>query len=438
MAGGITSKSLDAVQRAGELLVERGAPGRLALRLHAARHSRAARPAARAARGVARDVRALRIHSPGTNPWRTCRASSAACWARPRRNATKAIRAILAQRFLPLKSGTFLLSRVRKIRNVPISLVDRRAGGQDRPTTMKDGSMRQFRCHRGVQRWCALLVACGGGSDVGPPVSGGTAHRRTAATRRARRRSRPIIAARFGVVELPRGRGHRARCPLTNADRDVLLKHFSSITAENVMKPDTIWPNAPGTSGSTAQPATSRTSCPADTARELRRSTTASSCAATRCCGTRRRPSWFFAGDHSNPVNYRINVQQRLRDYIFAVVQHFPNVYAWDVVNEVASDTPNSANPYRTDSPWYRPTASAATTAPNTCATPSCSPTRRARPSARNSANMKLMLNDYNTELPGKRANVIADRAATSSTPASPSTASATSSTCSSTRMSAR
>ena len=46
-------------------------------------------------------------------------------------------------------------------------------------------------------------------------------------------------------------------------------------------------------------------------------------------------------------------MQQHLRDYIFAVVQHFPNVYAWDVVNEVASDTPNAANPYRTDSPWY-------------------------------------------------------------------------------------
>ena len=42
-----------------------------------------------------------------------------------------------------------------------------------------------------------------------------------------------------------------------------------------------------------------------------------------------------------------------MRDYIFAVIQHFPDVYAWDVVNEVASDTPNAANPYRTDSPWY-------------------------------------------------------------------------------------
>ena len=28
-------------------------------------------------------------------------------------------------------------------------------------------------------------------------------------------------------------------------------------------------------------------------------------------------------------------------------------MYAWDVVNEVASDTQNAANPYRTDSLWY-------------------------------------------------------------------------------------
>ena len=54
-----------AFQRAGKLLVERGAPGRLAFRLHAARHPGAARPATRATRGVAHAVRALRIHVRG-------------------------------------------------------------------------------------------------------------------------------------------------------------------------------------------------------------------------------------------------------------------------------------------------------------------------------------------------------------------------------------
>jgi hypothetical protein len=65
-------------------------------------------------------------------------------------------------------------------------------------------------------------------------------------------------------------------------------------------------------------------------------------------------PSWMLEGSTSQPLNYRATIQQNLRNYIFAVVQHFPNVYAWDVVNEVASDTQNSANPYRTNSAWYQ------------------------------------------------------------------------------------
>ena len=109
----------------------------------------------------------------------------------------------------------------------------------------------------------------------------------------------------------------------------------------------------------------------------------------------------------SNPANYRATIQQNLRDYIFAVIQHFPNVYAWDVVNEVASDTQNSANPYRTDSPGTRPTASADRPAATTCATRSHFANQARASIGRNSADMKLMLNDYNTELPGKRANVI-------------------------------
>ncbi len=70
-------------------------------------------------------------------------------------------------------------------------------------------------------------------------------------------------------------------------------------------------------------------------------------------------PAWMLDGRLEQPANYRATVQQHLRDYIFAVIQHYPEVYAWDVVNEVASDTQNAANPYRTDSLWWPPTASA-------------------------------------------------------------------------------
>jgi len=100
-------------------------------------------------------------------------------------------------------------------------------------------------------------------------------------------------------------------------------------------------------------------------------------------------------------------VQQRLCQYMDAVVRRYPQIYAWDVVNEVASDTQNAANPYRTDSPWYQAYAAGGNDGSQyvrdafTCA-------NQARLSiGRNSADMKLMLNDYNTELPGKRANVM-------------------------------
>ena len=82
-------------------------------------------------------------------------------------------------------------------------------------------------------------------------------------------------------------------------------------------------------------------------------------------------------------------------------------MYAWDVVNEVASDTQNSANPYRTDSPWYQ-AYSVGGLDGSDYVRDAFTFANQARTSiGKTSANMKLMLNDYNTELPGKRANVI-------------------------------
>ena len=169
--------------------------------------------------------------------------------------------------------------------------------------------------------------------------------RTPASLERARAQDHPRRALRRGELSPSAPPSSRQpRRPRSNAT--ILLKHFSSITAENAMKPDTVWPNKAGTGGSDfGTSGLTRTSRPATRSRPSP-STTACSCAATRCCGTRSVPTWFFAGDPvGDPVSYRINVQQRLRDYIYAVVQHFPNVYAWDVVNEVASDTPNAANP---------------------------------------------------------------------------------------------
>ena len=134
----------------------------------------------------------------------------------------------------------------------------------------------------------------------------------------------------------------------------------------------------------------------------------------------RTAPTWFFAGDTSNPIAYREGVRQALRTYILAVVQHFPNVYAWDVVNEVATDTPNAANPYRTDSPWYIAYSEGGLDGRQYVRDAFVFADEARTLIGRTSATMKLMLNDYNTELPGKRANVLADRAGRSSTRGAP------------------
>ena len=98
-------------------------------------------------------------------------------------------------------------------------------------------------------------------------------------------------------------------------------------------------------------------------------------------------PAWFFAGNDAAAI------RARLETYIHDVVTHFAGkVYAWDVVNEVASDTPGQT--YR-DSPWLQALGPSYIEWAFRAA-------RAADP------NVKLFYNDYNTELAGKRGNVLA------------------------------
>ena len=254
-----------------------------------------------------------------------------------------------------------------------------------------------------------LLAACGGGGgDSGggsfpPPTGGGGGGLPPPSTAPA---LKTTLATKYATVNYPVGAAIEP-ASTTNSDGPILQKHYSSITAENAMKPNSIWPNAPGTSGATAQPAAAPNYAPADTlanfafnnGMQLRGHTLLWHGSA---------PDWFFAGDRSIPANYRGSVQQRLCNYIDNVMRHFPNVYAWDVVNEVATDTANATNPYRTNSPWYDAYSVGGLNGGDyvkdafTCA----AATRAAI--GRTSVDMKLMINDYNTELAGKRANVIA------------------------------
>jgi endo-1,4-beta-xylanase len=243
-----------------------------------------------------------------------------------------------------------------------------------------------------------LLAGCGGDEPFNPPPGGGTPPALPSPASAPALKT--VIAGRFGVVNYPIGAAIEP-ASTTNADSTLLIKHFSSITAENVMKPDTLWPSLPGTS----QPGTPNFT-QADILVNFAQVNNMQLRGHT-LLWHRTIPAWMLDGPLTQPANYRATIQQNLRNYIFAVVQHFPNVYAWDVVNEVASDTQNAANPYRTDSLWYQAYSIGGLNGSDYVRDAFTFANQARTSIGKNSGNMKLMLNDYNTELPGKRANVI-------------------------------
>jgi endo-1,4-beta-xylanase len=267
----------------------------------------------------------------------------------------------------------------------------------------------------------ALLAACGGGGGSGggspapspapapAPAPSPSPSPTPAPTPLPNPATAPSlsasVAAKFGVVNYPVGAAVQTG-QLTGTPRALLLKHFSSITAEYQMKPDIVWPNAAGTSGATAQPAAQANFAPGDQLADF----AADNSMGLRChtlVWHQTAPDWFFAGDKSDPVNYRIDVQQRLRDYIRAVMFHWPDCYAWDVVNEVATDDPNATNPYRTASPWYIAYSVGGAVGSEYVRDAFLFATQARADMGRNESNLKLMLNDYSTESAGKRANVL-------------------------------
>src|SRR3954470_10647289 len=138
-------------------------------------------------------------------------------------------------------------------------------------------------------------------------------------------------------------------------DSTLLIKHMSSVTAENAMKPDTIQPSLAGFPN---QPA-AQNFAPADTIVGF---------AVANHIQVRGHtllwyvtaPDWFFAGCSNDPAGCLPNVRLRLHDYIWSVMRHFGGqIYAWDVVNEVVNPDPNSSTPYRTNGIWYQTYANA-------------------------------------------------------------------------------
>ncbi|OLL27700.1 1,4-beta-xylanase [Burkholderia sp. SRS-W-2-2016] len=171
------------------------------------------------------------------------------------------------------------------------------------------------------------------------------------------------------------------------ADAALLPAQFSSLTAENKMKPGTIGV-APGQYDFAA-------------ADRIVAFANAHGIAVRghtlvwhfKAGDWTEAPDWFFAGDPRDP-HYRDLVAARLERYVTDVVTHFRGqLYAWDVVNEVISDDPHQR--YREDSPWYRALGK-----------DYIAIALRAAHAA--DPNVKLYINEYNTDDPVKRAKLLA------------------------------
>ena len=221
----------------------------------------------------------------------------------------------------------------------------------------------------------AMLSACGGGnSSSTPPPSGGTpppppvpptppptTETPVDGLLRDTFRNNFVVGAAVGPAQIGR-----------TDDSDVLAKQFSSLTAENVMKPEAL---APTEGNYTFEEADALVSFAETNGLQVRGHT---------LLWHRATPSYFFEGT-------RDEIKARLQQYVTDVVTHFRGkIYAWDVVNEVISDDDGSTAPYR-DSNWYQ-----AAGGPDYIDW-AFEAARAADP------DVKLFINDYNTELSGKR-----------------------------------
>lgn len=194
----------------------------------------------------------------------------------------------------------------------------------------------------------------------------------------------------------------------TGANGIALIRHMSSLTAENAMKPDTLQPSLDGFPDQPAAlnfaPADVIVNFALDNGMQVRGHTLLWHVTA---------PSWFFAGCDADPAGCLPDVRQRLHDYIHAVVMHFgANIYAWDVVNEVVTNEGFASNPYRTDSIWYITYQNAREAGANVQPWDYIEDAFRYADEARSSlgltsADQKLMINEFLTESPGKRDNLV-------------------------------
>ncbi|WP_109700324.1 endo-1,4-beta-xylanase [Chitinophaga deserti] len=160
-----------------------------------------------------------------------------------------------------------------------------------------------------------------------------------------------------------------------SATASFILRHFNSITAENVMKMEPIHPEEDrynwGGADAIVQFAT-------ENGLKVRGHT---------LCWYNQAPKWMFY-DAAGKLVSKDTLLNRLRKHIHDVVSRYKGkIYAWDVVNEAVSDHPNE---FLRNSLWYQ-----------ICGEDFIAHAFRYAHEA--DPNAVLFYNDYNTEDPVKR-----------------------------------
>ena len=251
------------------------------------------------------------------------------------------------------------------------------------------------------------LVACGGGGGGSSPSAGGTGGGNGGGPQLPDPASAPAMKTVFSSNYLV-----GAAIPpdfTTGPYSTVLIKHMSSLTAENAMKPDTIQPSL---AGSPDQPA-ALNFAPADTIVNF-----------AMANGIKMRghtllwyytaPDWFFAGCSHGPRRLparRAPQASRLHLERGAALRR-PDLR---LGRGERSREPRRRAPPRRIAPTGRGTRPMRR---RRLRAPTCEPWDYIEDAFRDadeartslgltSADMKLMINEYNTELPGKRANLV-------------------------------
>lgn len=205
-----------------------------------------------------------------------------------------------------------------------------------------------------------------------------------------------------GTVDVPLGVAIDAR-ETTGSASELLLRHFTQITAENHMKPEAWYDDA----------GTFRPSPDATALMEFAQANDLDVYGHV-LVGHSQTPAWFFQDETGQPLTTdeadKQVLRDRMRDHIFRIAEHLATEYgafgsdtnpltAFDVVNEVVSDSGEYADGLRR-SEWYRILGEEFIDLAFRYADEAFNQVHAAEGSDRP---VTLFINDYNTEQDGKQ-----------------------------------